>query len=571
MRDARGATSAALVRISRAGCYLVAARSRSLLAAGPAEVVRVTLPGRHPLDPPVYDVAFLSVAGGRVSHPLMANSTPSRVADGVYDFAIPGGEALRLDFSARATSPDADVAAEAAAEAAALEDCLALYTRFKNRRRLRNTFCLVDEAGQVLARVGGDGVHAEQAAAPPSAATGDLLSSAAGGKLPVFLGLSSGATTLDFDPPPDPSDVHAEVPAARRPDDHPAVEPPAAAGQSPWLAARPVPDRSVGPTLTPGAPDRRKSHRISMRVPLLDPPIQATRHPQQDPTADAPVPARPPVQPDDSADQPPHATSKPRREFVRPKKPDPAAILEDAPTTESTPASDPKEQSVAQRRSAARHTILLPPPTDLPDPVSHSEPEPGPDTAARPESPPPSTPQSSSSAVTYIGKAAQAGTDLLLSPYKMLRSAANSASGAVENVVESVVENVVENILPAFTGYIETKAQVYGYETQLRAAQEYATEVWMDISAAWDSRGRQDSPPPSRGKAGDKRVSIVFFDDQGLSHPAVFRPPGQNSPANGHATPANRKQVRSGGRGPGLFGRGRRLYIANPDSSDDSD
>nr|KAJ3406452.1 hypothetical protein HK105_003552 [Polyrhizophydium stewartii] len=352
----------------------------------------------------------------------MANSTPSRVADGVYDFAIPGGEALRLDFSARATSPDADVAAEAAAEAAALEDCLALYTRFKNRRRLRNTFCLVDEAGQVLARVGGDGVHAEQAAAPPSAATGDLLSSAAGGKLPVFLGLSSGATTLDFDPPPDPSDVHAEVPAARRPDDHPAVEPPAAAGQSPWLAARPVPDRSVGPTLTP---------------------------------------------------------------------------------------------------------------------------------------------------VTYIGKAAQAGTDLLLSPYKMLRSAANS--GAVENVVESVVENVVENILPAFTGYIETKAQVYGYETQLRAAQEYATEVWMDISAAWDSRGRQDSPPPSRGKAGDKRVSIVFFDDQGLSHPAVFRPPGQNSPANGHATPANRKQVRSGGRGPGLFGRGRRLYIANPDSSDDSD
>eukprot|EP00842_Homolaphlyctis_polyrhiza_P004978 jgi/Hompol1/5481/HPOL_000920-RA len=199
-QPAASTTTFVLLRVPKVRCEHVTKSGRESIAYGELQVVRVTLPGKDS-DSPVYDVAFLVIGDGKVSHPLLANSSPQRIPDkDIYQFPIPGGEFLRFEF------PDpefTDVSAtEVASLVASFEDALSLYTRFETRRKIRDAFVLVDDSGTVLALVGGASVKVEMVAPPTNSTPDDLFSSAAGGKLPVIMAVDGDASMLEFQEAP---------------------------------------------------------------------------------------------------------------------------------------------------------------------------------------------------------------------------------------------------------------------------------------------------------------------------------------------------------------------------------
>ncbi|KAI8925629.1 hypothetical protein BC831DRAFT_550494 [Entophlyctis helioformis] len=188
-----GATTFVIVAIERAACWHIQPKlnRKDLLVDGSLQVVRVTLPGKDADSEPIYDVAFLVAGDGKVSHPLLANSSPVLLPiEGAYDFPLPGNEFLRVKPAS--TTPRRITTA--------FQDCLSLYTRFENRRKaIRGSFVLVDDEGSVLALVGGKGVRAGHLDRPAGSSPDDLFSSAAGGKMPVIMELEGDTTLLEFD------------------------------------------------------------------------------------------------------------------------------------------------------------------------------------------------------------------------------------------------------------------------------------------------------------------------------------------------------------------------------------
>ncbi|TPX43402.1 hypothetical protein SeLEV6574_g05080 [Synchytrium endobioticum] len=144
--------STTLISIPDVVCYHLHHNGEETLAAqGELRIIRLTLPGKDDAAP-VYDAIYLTVAES-VSHPLMPRSLACK-QDLHYTFPFPMNQFYRIALPC--AQVDSDMVS-------ALDDCLAHYISFTNPRKLKKSLALVDAAGEVLAVLDSDTMNVKEA------------------------------------------------------------------------------------------------------------------------------------------------------------------------------------------------------------------------------------------------------------------------------------------------------------------------------------------------------------------------------------------------------------------------